>query len=128
MECLLETAVEERSVYAVVNVTRLGNLEQEVGVVCYTESDTARGSDRTARGDTADYISRNRFSPSSEVVFAVNQSTAECRVQLVDDTRLEPRERFYVHLATTAHSFIHIEQLSSMCVYINYAEDDGKLS
>ena len=131
--CSLESAVEEDSGHATIQLSRLGSLEQEAGVVCYTEPDTALGG--------ADYISRPRFSPGSEVVFGVNQSLAECRVQILDDTDFEARERFYVHIlplpprgsgpaladtGPTPSTQSSIVGPSSICVYINYAENDGK--
>ena len=113
-------SVQESSGQVVINLTRMGNLEQEVGVVCYTESDTAQG-------DT-DYVSRGRGSLESVVMFGVNQSVAECRVQIRDDQEFETGERFLVHLASGGtDNFINTDpNLSSICVYISYAEEDSK--
>lgn len=89
-------------------------------MVCYTEPDTARGD--------GDYLSLERDSPHSEIVFGVNQSVAECVVRLVNDQEFETRERFFVRLApSSTHGFVNVDpSSSSICVYINYAEDDSK--
>lgn len=121
-DCQLEARIEEGSGHLTLNITRRGNLEQEMGVVCYTEDDTAIGN--------ADYVSRLEMSAGSVVMFGVNQSLAECVVEIVDDKVFESRERFHVHLAATSkHGFFNIDEaFSSICIYINFDERDGKYS
>lgn len=120
-DCLLEVDVDEDSMRLVLNLTRQGNMDQEVGVVCATQADTAIAS--------ADYVPRPHDSLGSEVVFGVNQSLAQCVVLIIDDEALEPRERFHVYLsASSRHSFVNIDPTtSSMCIHIRYAENDGEL-
>lgn len=117
--CDLETNVQESSGDLQLNLTRTGNLDQVVRVVCYTQDDSAHGK--------ADYLSRPKNSLESEVIFGVNETTAVCAVTIVNDQVFESRERFYVRLGNTRQGFAHIEPtLSTMCVHINYDESDSK--
>ena len=112
--------MEEDSSQLILNLTRQGNMDQEVGVVCATEADTAIAND--------DYVSRPHDSLGSEVMFGVNQSLAQCVVGIIDDEALEPRERFHVYLtASSRHSAVNIDHTSSsICIHIRYAENDGE--
>ncbi len=119
MDCKLETSTEESGT-VVITLARYGSLEYQEGVVCYTE-------DHSAKAKT-DYVSRSRTLPGSEVVFAVNESTAECVVRIQADDLLEPRERFMVQLEPhSRHGFVHTDpNADSICVYINYDYNDGE--
>ena len=119
MDCELETSTEEGG-SVVITLVRDGSLEYEEGVVCYTEDDSAKAN--------ADYVPRPINRTGSEVVFAVNESKAECVVRIEEDAILEPRERFMVRLAPhSEHGFVNTDPYAdSMCVYINYDNNDGK--
>lgn len=119
-DCHLETDIEEFSRHLLVNLTRTGSLEQEVGVTCYTRDNSAKGNH--------DFVARVKDAPGSEVVFGVNQSMAECVVEIKDDNATEPREKFYVQVeAHTSLGLVYVEPtLSIMCVYINYDINDSE--
>lgn len=118
--CDLETDIEEFSRHLIVNLTRMGKLDQEVGVICYTEDHSAIGN--------ADYLARLKDNSESGIVFGVNQSMAECVVTIVDDGEIEHREMFYVHLSPLAtEGLVHVDpNYSTMCVYINHDDNDCK--
>lgn len=115
-DCELETSVEEGE-DVVISLVRYGNLDYQEGVVCFTEADSATAG--------TDYVPR---SMQSEVVFAVNESTTECIVHVVNDLLWEPRERFAVRLAPLSkYGFVHIDpSADSICIYINYDDTDGE--
>ena len=93
-ECSYVTRVEEGDGRARIQLQRTRNLQQRVGVVCYTgaQSNFARAN------ESADYIPRHRSQPSSIVWFEANQEFAYCDIDIIDDDRAEFIERFFVKL------------------------------
>ena len=119
-DCDHQVDVEEFTGQLVVNLTRVGRLEQEVGVVCTTEDDSATAN--------SDYIARLSEGLGSEVMFGVNQSTAACVVEIVDDGEIEHREMFYLHLSPLPDQGLVLVNSSSatMCIFINHDDYDSK--
>ncbi len=106
--------VEEGVGVVTINLTRSGNLEQEVGVVCSTEDGSARGG--------VDYVPRLQSDVGSEVIFGAGESESACLVAIEDDVRHEPlREIFYLHLGpSTSYDHVSIAPgLSTICIYIS---------
>lgn len=123
--CQLETSVDEFDGSVVIELTRTGALDQELGVTCYTQDYSATGN--------LDFLPRLANSQGSEVTFGVNQSVAECEVVILDDERIEHREAFYVLLSPLqtqgAGALVQVEpDYSTMCVYINHDINDCKLT
>ena len=95
-------------------LTRSANLEQEVGVVCYTEADVARGEDFRLRPN-------NR---SSLVTFAPNQTEAHCPVVVLDDELNESTEKFVVWLGEPV-GLARVDPSSSpLCVFLTTDRQD----
>ena len=116
--CELEVRIEESIGTLVLNLSRHGNLEEEVGVVCYTEEHTAISG--------RDFHSRPRGNLTSLVTFAPNQTRAQCAVEIINDPQNENSERFFVKLADP-QSLVRISDGSSpICVYLNYDPADGE--
>ena len=88
------TRVDEGDGRARIELRRTKNLEQRVGVICYTgtQSNFARAN------ESSDYVPRHRNQPSSIVWFEANQDIAYCDVDIIDDNRAEFIERFFVKL------------------------------
>ena len=88
------TRVEESDGKATITLKRTRNLQQRVGVVCYTgaQSNNAKAT------QLSDYVPRHRDEPNSTVWFDVNQETAVCEIEIIDDLQAEFVERFYVKL------------------------------
>lgn len=115
--CQLEVRVSEGVGSVALNITRTGNLEERVGVICYTKAGTAsRGQDFHPRPNNA----------PSRVEFQPNETTAQCRVEIVDDTLHEITERFLVLLgAVRGKASVNIST-SPLCVYLQFDRNDSK--
>ena len=102
-----------------VNISRTGNLEQSVDVVCYTEAHTAsRGEDFRMRPNSA----------RSRVVFSPFQTMAQCQVEIVDDILHESKEQFLVHLGDVRGRATVDTTTSPLCVYLIFDINDGEHS
>ena len=86
------TRVYEWVGQASITLRRTGNLQQRVGVVCYTHDHPQSAT------EISDYVPRRQNWSNSTVWFEVNQEEASCDVEIVDDTKAETLERFYVQL------------------------------
>ena len=119
LDCDMELSVKEGHGKLVVPLIREGFTGQELDVACYTEDASATAGE--------DYISRPLHSSSSHVTFAVNSSSAECVVRIVNDHKYELREQFKVHLAaTSSQTHVSVPELVSLCVFIRFDETDSK--
>lgn len=115
----MEVVVKEDQGKLVIPLVRDGYINQELGVVCYTEDDTASAGE--------DYVPRPFSSPAAQVTFPVNSSTAECEVTIMNDQLYELREQFMVHLAPIpTQTYISMQEFASLCVFICYDEMDSK--
>ena len=97
----------------VLSLVRTNNMEHEVNVSCYTRSDSA------TRGEDFEHRQRN-----TTVTFASHQRSAECIVNINDDTMYEKKERFYVYLEP-AGGLVDTALEKPLCIYIVYDPHDG---
>ena len=123
IECTFVTRVEEGDRRARIKLQRTKNLQQRVGVICYTgvQSNFARAN------ESADYIPRHR-NQSSIVWFEANQEFAYCDIEVIDDDRAEFIERFFVKLDGETRGRAIVSDPSAVhCVVINNDRNDRKL-
>lgn len=115
--CEQEVRVQEGVGVLSLNISRTGNLEQTVDVVCYTEAHTAsRGEDFRVRPNSA----------RSRVVFSPFQTMAQCQVEIVDDILHESKERFLMHLGGVRGRATIDAATSPLCVYLIFDINDGE--
>ena len=115
--CQVEVRVVEGVGSVALNLTRTGNLQESVGVICYTKSGTAsRGQDFHPRPNNA----------PSRIEFQPNETTAQCRIEIVDDTLHEITERFLVFLGTVQGRASVNSSTSPLCVYLHVDSNDSK--
>ena len=119
-ECNHVTRVHEWVGRASVTLRRTGNLQQRVGVVCYTHPLSAT--------ERFDYVPRQQNWSNSTVWFEVNQEEANCDIEIINDTSAETLERFYVQLdEETIDRAVLGDPGVVHCVEINNDRDDCKL-
>ncbi len=103
-------------------LTRKGNLDLHVGVVCYT----VPGLNQQGVSSSDDYIHRPNTN-DSYVYFLPGQTEANCSITIIDDQLNEPSEYFEVKLATRKEDFVYRNNVkSSLCVFIDHDTNDGK--
>lgn len=95
-------------------LTRSAHLEEEVGVVCYTEADVARVGDFRVRP-------KNH---SSLVTFAPRQTEAHCPVVVLDDELNESTEKFVVWLGAVVGPARVNATSSPLCVFLTPDSQD----
>ena len=121
-ECSFVTRVEEGDGRARIKLQRTKNLQQRVGVVCYTgtQSNFARANEST------DYVPRPR-NDSSIVWFEANLEFAYCDIDIIDDDRAEFIERFFVKLDEKTEGRAVVSDPNEVhCVVINNDRNDCK--
>ena len=111
--CRLEIRTGEGIGNLTVSLERFGNMEQKVGVVCYTDV------------PSDDYIPRIN-SLESLVYFEPNQTTTECHVEIIDDMINENTEKFSVYLGETVGLARVDQSRSPLCVFLTYDDKDGR--
>ena len=119
--CKIEVPTKETVGVLNLNLTRAGNLNKTVGVICYTNT-TLNNQARSP-----DFISRPN-NASSMVYFKPGERHAKCPVVIVDDILNEPTDSFFVHLGQM-DGFAFIDYSSTpVCVIITHDERDCELS
>ena len=115
--CNREVEVKEKNGVLRVMLVRMNGLQERAGVICSTTAVT--------KGATADedFVGRPR-NTSSVVHFDAASSIAYCPVRILDDRRLEPREKFVITLSSAGGPSHIVPEVSTLCVYIT--SDDGK--
>ena len=122
-ECSHVTRVDEWVGRANITLRRTGNLQQRVGVVCYTLPQ----STQTRATEFSDYIPRRQNWSNSTVWFEVNQVEANCDIAIINDANAEIKERFYVQLHEEISGRGVLGEPGAVhCVEINNERDDCK--
>ena len=116
LHCRREVWVNEGVGTLQLNISRHGNLDHNVSVICYTQVMFSRDPDFVPRPNSA----------ASTVTFNASQSSAVCDVQVLDDGNNESREQFRVFLGTT-EGLARVDAKSSpLCVFISHDANDGE--
>ena len=118
--------VPENSRNISVKVFRTGNLDSTVSVHCVTSNRTAVGA---VKGSSYhhDFVHRPKSDQSSLLVFQPGQEEAACTIDIVDDTKFESNENFYL-LLDDFSSGSQLGDLSSCLITIIGPNDLSKLS
>ncbi len=96
---------------------RTGNLNTQVGVVCYTTRPEGGG----------DYLHRPPTNQSL-VYFLPGKHETVCPITIYDDHLNEDREYFEVYLQVQKGDFAYPNYTqSSLCVYIDHDKNDGEI-
>ncbi|XP_064636452.1 FRAS1-related extracellular matrix protein 2-like [Lineus longissimus] len=80
-------------------IKRTGDLSDEFMVICFTESDTAKGTVPRTVTSYSDYITRPE-DHTSAVRFDRYEAQKYCTIKIIDDSLYEPEEKFKVKLST----------------------------
>lgn len=113
--CALDEMVMEGAGSLVLNLSRSGNLQHRVGVVCYTDPPFS-----------SDFVPRLNSIVESAVYFDPGETSAECRVQVIDDMEHEHTERFRVLLGETIGLARVDPETTPLCVLITSDPRDSE--
>lgn len=112
--CSREITVREKEGDITLNLIRVGNMEHEVNVSCYTYADSAEGN-----------VDFEHLEQNSTITFSPNQMSAQCTVRIYDDTVYERKERFYVYVKPAGGLVNTALSETPLCIYIVYDPSDG---
>lgn len=107
----MEITVPEDIGILSLTILQQGTITEQVGTICYTESDLDNIQPNT------DFVPRPNH-PSSLVLFAWHSPVAYCEVKILDDHVHEREESLVVSLGVTIGSTRVDTHADKMCVYV----------